>query len=370
MVTLNKKRSPVSAKQDGVALIVVLLIIAIIAIVATNITSRNQLLVRRTINVTQYDQAYWYALSAEELAKKILTQDFEDDEESVNLQQYWAQSDMLFPVENGEIAGEMKDMRSCFNVNSLSVSSEEDANTGQAKPTLPMRQFAGLLVALGMDQFSADTLAATLKDYTDEDTTTSSYGAEDAEYESRTVPYRAANTLLFDKSELRAVMGFTQDIYMKIAPYVCAIPANDVQVLNVNTIKVEQAALLAGMFENKISVGEAEGIINQRPGDGFESIEDFWENSSISSFKASDEALASSFAISSDYFLLRAGAKVDRAIFRLKSVLMRGSDDKLSVISRQFGDRKIVPPVKEESSSFLSDEEKMGISQKNSENKK
>ncbi|MCL1124011.1 type II secretion system minor pseudopilin GspK [Shewanella surugensis] len=364
------KRLPMSTKQDGVALIVVLLIVAMIAIIATNITSRSQLSVRRTINMVQYNQAYWYALSAEELSKKILTQDFEDDEDSINLQQYWAQSDMVFPVENGEIAGEISDMRSCFNLNSLSVSSEEDVSTGQSKTTLPMRQFSGLLVALGMDQFSADTLAATLKDYTDEDTTTSSYGAEDAEYESRSVPYRAANTLLFDKSELRAIMGFTQDIYMRIAPYVCAIPANDVQVLNVNTIKVEQAALLAGMFENKISVGEAEGIINQRPGDGFESIEDFWANSSISSFKTSDEALASSFGIKSDYFLLRAGAKVDRAIFRLKSVLMRSSDNKLSVISRQFGDRKIVLPVKEESSSFLSEEDKMGMSQQNSEKKK
>ncbi|WP_298775202.1 type II secretion system minor pseudopilin GspK [uncultured Shewanella sp.] len=370
MIRSNSHSSSKPTQQKGVALIVVILIIAMIAIVATNITSLNQLSVRRTMNVAQYDQAYWYALSAEELAKKILTQDFEDDEESVNLQQYWAQSGLVFPVELGEIAGEIKDMRSCFNVNALSVATEEDASTGQSKPSLPMRQFAGLLVAMGMDQFSADTLAATLKDYTDEDTTTSAYGAEDAEYESRTVPYRSANTLLFDKSELRAIMGFTQDIYMRIAPFVCAIPGNDQQVLNVNTIKVEDAPILAGMFENKISVGEAEGIINQRPADGYESIEDFWANSSISSFKTSDEALASSFGIDSDYFLLRAGAKVDRAIFRLKSVLMRGSDNKLSVISRQFGDRKIVLPVKEESSSFLSEEEKMGISQEDPEKRK
>ncbi|WP_299009370.1 type II secretion system minor pseudopilin GspK [uncultured Shewanella sp.] len=370
MIMFHRQFSLKAARQQGVALIVVLLIIAMIAIVATNITSLNQLSVRRTINMTQYDQAYWYALSAEELAKKILAQDFEDDDESVNLQQYWAQSDMVFPVELGEIAGEIKDMRSCFNVNALSVSTEEDASTGQTKTSLPMQQFAGLLVAMGMDQFSADTLAATLKDYTDEDTTTSSYGAEDAEYESRSVPYRAANTLLFDKSELRAIMGFTQDIYMRIAPFVCAIPGNDQQVLNVNTIKVEEAALLAGMFENKISVGEAEGIINQRPANGYDSIDDFWSNSSISSLKTSDEELASSFVIDSDYFLLRAGAKVDRAIFRLKSVLMKGSDDKLSVISRQFGDRKIALPVKEDSSSFLSEEEKNGSFTKEPENKK
>ena len=82
------RRTP--TKQRGVALIVVLLIVAMVVIIATNITSRNQLSMRRTLNLAQYDQAYWYAISAEELAKKILKQDFDDSEGRVHKQQYWA----------------------------------------------------------------------------------------------------------------------------------------------------------------------------------------------------------------------------------------------------------------------------------------
>nr|WP_198387173.1 type II secretion system minor pseudopilin GspK [Shewanella marisflavi] len=334
MVTNN-----MPGKQRGVALIVVLLIVAMIAVIATNINSRNQISVRRTINLAQYDQAYWYAISAEELAKKVLKQDLEDaDEGKVHLQQYWAQADVVFPAEQGEIGGRITDMQSCFNLNALSIETNEVEN-GQPKLPLAAIQFKGLLVALGMDDFSAERLTHTLKDYIDEDTVASPFGAEDADYESRTVPYRAANTLMSHRSELRAVLGYSQDVYLKLAPYICAIPGYDRQVLNVNTIEVEQAALLAGMFDNKISVGEAESIINQRPGDGYETIEDFWSNGSIAGLRQ-EKNLSSSFSLKSNYFLLEAGAKVDSAVFRMQSVLRVGGNNQLDVLTRQYGGQK------------------------------
>jgi len=330
------RRSP--AKQRGVALIVVLLIVAMVVIIATNITSRNQLSMRRTLNLAQYDQAYWYAISAEELAKKILKQDLDDSEGRVHKQQYWAMSDVVFPAEYGEIAGKITDMRSCFNLNALSVTTKEVEN-GQPKLPLAAKQYKALLVSLGMDDFTADHLTQTLKDYIDEDTVASPYGAEDAEYEARHVPYRAANTLMNHRSELRAVMGYSQDIYLKLLPYICVIPGSDRQLLNVNTIDVEQAALLAAMLDNQISVGEAESIINQRPGDGFAKIDDFYESSSIGSIKWED-AMKSTFVIDSQYFLLASGAKVDNAIFRMESVLKKGSGNKMDVLTRQFGGQK------------------------------
>lgn len=330
------KRSP--TKQRGVALIVVLLIVAMVVIIATNITSRNQLSMRRTLNLAQYDQAYWYAISAEELAKKILKQDLDDSEGRVHKQQYWAMSDVVFPAEYGEIAGKITDMRSCFNLNALSVTTK-DVENGQPKLPLAAKQYKALLVSLGMDDFTADHLTQTLKDYIDEDTVASPYGAEDAEYEARNVPYRAANTLMNHRSELRAVIGYTQDIYLKLLPYICVIPGSDRQLLNVNTIDVEQAALLAAMLDNQISVGEAESIINQRPGDGFAKIDDFYESSSMGSIKWED-AMKSSFVVDSQYFLLASGAKVDNAIFRMESVLKKSSGNKIDVLTRQFGGQK------------------------------
>ncbi|MCP3129367.1 type II secretion system minor pseudopilin GspK [Shewanella sp. KJ2020] len=330
--------TPLRSKQRGVALIVVLLIVALVVIIATNITSRNQLSMRRTLNLAQYDQAYWYAMSAEELAKKILKQDLEDSEGRVHRQQYWAMSDVVFPAEHGEIGGKITDMRACFNLNALSVTTKELEN-GQPKLPLAARQYKALLTSLGMDDFTADHLTQTLKDYIDEDTVASPYGAEDAEYEARHVPYRAANTLMNHRSELRAVIGYTQDIYLKLLPYICVIPGNDRQLLNVNTLEGEQAALLAAMVDNQISVGEAESIINQRPGDGFAKIDDFYGSSSMGSIKWED-AMKSSFVVDSQYFLLASGAKVDNAIFRMESVLKTSSGNKIDVLTRQFGGQK------------------------------
>jgi general secretion pathway protein K len=289
---------------------------------------------RRTLNLAQYDQAYWYALSAEELAMKVLKQDFEDSEGTVHLQQYWALANVAFPAEYGEIVGEIQDMRSCFNVNAVGQASNEIEN-GQPKMTVAAIQFQSLLISLGVDDFGAEQLTSTLKDYIDEDTLSGPYGAEDAEYESRNVPYRAANTLMQHRSELRAVLGFNQDVYLNLLPYVCAIPGEDSQLLNVNTIKVEQAALLTAMLENKISVGEAENVINNRPADGYEKIEEFWEGSSLSGIKI-EANVKSSFVVDSQYFLLKAGAKVDTAIFRMDSVLKRNGKD-LDVLTRQYG---------------------------------
>lgn len=330
--------TPSLVKQRGVALIVVLLIVALVAIIATNITSRNQLSMRRTLNLAQYDQAYWYGISAEELAKKILKQDLDDAEGRVHRQQYWAMSNVVFPAEHGEIGGKITDMRACFNVNALSVTTKELEN-GQPKLPLAARQYKALLVALGMDDFSADRLTQTLKDYLDEDSITSPYGAEDAEYEARNVPYRAANTLMNHRSELRAVMGYSQDIYLKLLPYICVIPGNDRQLLNVNTLEAEQAALLAAMVDNQISVGEAQSVINQRPADGFAKLDDVYSSSGMGSITWED-AMKSSLVLDSQYFLLESGAKVDNAIFRMESVLKKGSGNKMDVLTRQFGGQK------------------------------
>lgn len=318
-------------KQRGVALIVVLLIIAIVAVIATNVTARNQISMRRTMNLAQYDQGYWYALSAEELARKVLKQDLDDSEGKVHLQQYWALANVVFPVQGGEIAGKISDMRACFNLNALSVESKEVEN-GQPQLPLAAKQFKALLVALGVDDFGAERLTHTLKDYLDEDTVTSPFGAEDAEYESRPAPYRAANTLMNHKSELRAVIGFTEEVYRNLSPYVCAIPGNDRQLLNINTLKVEQAALLVGMLDGQLSVGEAESIINQRPSEGFDNLDEFWQLTSVKP----DDKLKSSIVLDSKFFLLEAGSKLDDRIFRLDSVLARTSgnhmEDRKSVV--------------------------------------
>ena len=91
------------AAARGMALLVVLLILAVMVIVASNMSGRLQLELRRTANLTLGKQAWWYAMSAEALVIKVLNQDFKDDPDRVSLGQNWAREDRVFPVEDGTL---------------------------------------------------------------------------------------------------------------------------------------------------------------------------------------------------------------------------------------------------------------------------
>ncbi len=49
-------------------------------------------------------------------------------------------------------------------------------------------------------------------------------GAEDSVYAAQTPPYRTANTFITSPSELLAMPEFGRDRYVKLAPYVTALP--------------------------------------------------------------------------------------------------------------------------------------------------
>ncbi|SHI20609.1 general secretion pathway protein K [Ferrimonas marina] len=320
-------------------MLTVLLVLATITTLAAAMTERSYLSLRRTINLNNMDQAYWYSLSSEALAKRVLKQDFEDADGTVHLQQYWATADVVYPVDNGTIAGRIEDLRACFNLNGLSqeLTDTEKQQDPYQKP-LAQRQFIAMLEALEVDRYTAEMLADRIKDFVDEDNDPSgSYGAESPEYEARQYPYRAPNQLMAHHSELRAVLGTSPELYQFLQDYICVIPGESRQILNVNTVTEERAALLVGMLEGRLSLGDAQSLINNRPGDGWEDSEKFWEESSVSRLTDLSAQTKGTLAVDSEYFRLNGAAQVDNAVFRLESVLRRGGGNNLTVLTRQYG---------------------------------
>ena len=59
-------------KQQGVALITVLLVMAIIAVIATNLGTQLQRQVTRTASFEQSEQSYWMWLSGEAVLKEVV----------------------------------------------------------------------------------------------------------------------------------------------------------------------------------------------------------------------------------------------------------------------------------------------------------
>jgi general secretion pathway protein K len=333
-------------KQRGVVLIVVLLIVALVTIIATQISGRLLLNERRSANLQHSDQAWQYVLGAESLAAGHLKKALEQDKDRVHLGQAWAKGKFAFPIEGGQLTGEIIDMSTCFNLNSLlykdkGASAGETAKqqTGEVKKSAGVQLLEKLFDNVLTDvPVTGEALAAALVDWIDEDSEVSGGdGAEDYEYTGLALPYRTGNGPLGAVSELRTIKGFDAEVYQQLRPFVCALPDVEYNRINVNTLPVERAALLTMLVEN-LSVEAAEQVLASRPKDGFASESDFWIAPGMPAEAKPSAAGKGKVSFSTRYFLVQAEAVVGRGRARVESLLKAEDEQKFVVVSRAFSE--------------------------------
>ena len=316
-------------KKRGIALITILMILAIMVTVATTMTGRMTSSLLRTEGLNFSQKVYWYGQASVELSRMILNNDFEDSD-VISLDQIWATPDLIFPVDEGTISGSLKDRRSCFNVNAIGVADKDDVRA------LPVQQFQALLEAVDIEEYTAEVISESTRDWIDEnDTEDAAQGAEDRIYEARSVAYLTANNLMVDISELRAVEGVTGKIFERIKPYLCALPVSD-QLINVNTVAIEQSDILYALFKPKyeFSQEDFETLLEDRPSNGWSSVDDFLATGVLSGEKISSE-IKEQLSITSDFFELYGIAEFEQRLMALK-VLFEIEDKKAIAIRFQY----------------------------------
>lgn len=320
-------------RQQGVALIVVLMVLAMMTVMSANMVERLQRHFHRIESQAYQQQSVWYAYGMESLAKVALEQSIKDSK-NVNLSQIWATKGQRYPLEGGEVEGDILDQRACFNLNSfMGLKSEPN----QPRRPFLVQYFQMVLEKMEVEPYLAATIADNTWEFVDaNDIVESLQGAEDSLYESFSPPYVTPNQHLADVSEWRAVQGVSGDIYQKIAPLLCALPTSDL-LLNVNTLDVSQAALLAGLFTPYLSVSDATQILNDRPYSGWENLEAFLNVPTLAALsKGSLENAKPYLAVNSDFFQLDAEIYVDRIRTRVVSLFER-QGDRVFVIRRYYG---------------------------------
>ena len=317
-------------KQSGLALITVLMILAIMVTVAATMTGRLTLSLKRTEGLTFSQKVYWYGQAAADLGRLILNEDFANSD-VISLDQIWATPDMVFPLDDGHIAGQIKDFRSCFNVNAV-------ARKAQGKePDVAVDQFTILLEAIGLNDYSAEMIADSTRDWIDEnDRSDGAQGAEDSFYQGRTIAHLAANNLMVDISELRAVQGVDKEAYEKIAPYLCAIPSPE-QKINVNTVSEEQPEILYALFKayHNLSIADFKTLLQERPTSGWNNINDFLASSLFTQLKIAG-SLKKQLSVSSEFFQLNGVAEFEDRLLAVK-LLFQIKEKKANVIRYQSG---------------------------------
>ena len=317
--------------QKGIALITALLAVSLATIVAVNMTERQQYDIRRAANQLQQQQAMYYALGGEQWARGLLKRDYDHDKKNKwvdSLNEDWAQELPQTAVEGGFVAGKIEDLQGKFNLNNLYLdaqASEADAQLQKAQ----VEMFQRLLKVLEIDE----PIAQAIIDWVDPDSDiTFPNGAEDAAYQNKTPPYHTANQRMASPSELLLVEGVTPEIYEKLLPFVCTLPGPSV--VNVNTAPAEVIAALS----SQLDLQKAQNIIDDN-NTGFEEFKDFLDVAkpyvtNLTQFEQTTRPLT---GVNSRYFLLHADVQVDRITQQLFSVLERGQNGYVRVVSRSPG---------------------------------
>ncbi|MEW6992204.1 type II secretion system minor pseudopilin GspK [Colwelliaceae bacterium 6441] len=327
------------SKIQGVALITVMLVVALAAVIATQMLARLQLQVQRTTNINFNQQAYWYAMGAEALAKRVLITSFKEEKDFTHLGQIWAQGETTYPVDFGEISGEITDLHACFNLNALKGKENRNINQNQTSENQRVHDaFKALIMAIdveGIDDFEAENMTNALADWLDDNSALrSGDSAEDNDYAAKEFGYLPANNYLASVNELRVIVNFTVPVINELKKHVCIIPNSNLHQVNINTLSNEQPELLQALLS--VSRDEAEQILSARDADGYKNIEVFFNLPEVSKIENIEDK-KQQFVVDSEYFKLKAKANFNNSYFQLNSTLHVANNNKISVISRTIG---------------------------------
>jgi general secretion pathway protein K len=325
--------------QQGVALIIVLLIVAIVSVLATEMGGRLQLQIKRASNIKENNQAYWYAMGAEQYARKSIKQLMDEDGEVIHLEQPWNQ-EFIYPIQGGGIQAQLIDMQSCFNLNALKVTQPSvNNNIPNANNSLTLLEkktaFERLLRSIEpeISSYNIDIVRDSLVDWLDDDNNPTQLGAEDSEYESRQFPYVAANNFMVHKSELRMVNGVEVPWLRELLTLVCVLPNNNLFKINVNTVSEKNAAVISAA--TGLDLSGARSVLATRGEEGFQTTQDFLSEPSIQALTLSDEQ-KTWFDVKTSHFILHTKTKYNNSTFVMQSLFKVDASNNVTVIRREF----------------------------------
>ena len=316
---------PAYRKQQGVALIMVLLAMALVVMLASGMTQQQSLRVFKASHYLAQQQGLSIALGAEAFARQILTRDFEEDQEANqmvdSLDEFWAANAAILPLDDNGVAEiQIDDLGGRLNLNDL-----VSAN-GQVDP-VARKRFEQLFAALGITAVSVDSLV----DWIDpNDQTVSAYGAEDGQYLMADPGYRAGNQPFVSVTELRLIEGMTEEIYQALQPHVAALPVSG-SGINVNTAT---APVLRSLHE-ELTEAQAAAILEKREEAPFQNLQDFLALPEFAGLGLTSAGLG----LQTRFFEVASRITYDNRVVNLVSTVFRNPQGEVRTVHRDTGQK-------------------------------
>jgi general secretion pathway protein K len=235
-------------------MMVAILLVALGTILAAAIGFKSAMAARRSTASMAMDQSLLIAEAAEALAAYALREDAKQGNTVDYPGEPWSQP--LGPVEvvpGVVLEAYVEDASDRFNLNSLIGANNQVDPVALAK-------LESLMQHVGVETKWAPLIA----DWIDADTLPINDGAEDSVYAAQTPPYRTANTFITSPSELLALPEFGRDRYVKLAPFVTALPRD----ATINTCSASAVLLdsLVGPTHKNYSNVDPKDFAKQREG--------------------------------------------------------------------------------------------------------
>ena len=304
-------------RQRGVALITAVLMVALATMLAVDVGFRGFLDQRRSGTLLAMDQALQVALGAEAWAADFLKKDLQDSQTD-HLGEMWARPLPPLPIDGGSVEGRLEDMQGRFNLNNL-VNPDGTSNPEAVK------QLERLFAMLEIEPAWASAVA----DWVDADTQPGfPDGAEDSVYTGQSPPHLTANMPVTRVSEIMVLPGFGAERYLRVRPYLSALPVGTP--LNVCTAP--------GMVLDALTEGSREFGLNpqdletRRKDACFPTLEDLRGALGDAAYNE----LKNSLTESSKYFRATAWVTIGTTQFTLYSLLAR-SPGSVRPVLRSFG---------------------------------
>lgn len=301
-----------------------LLVVALASALASQMVSRQALTVAHARQVFDGAQAREYAFGAEAFARQLLFEDWSTDSTRDTLLEAWSLPGEPFEIEGGLIELTVVDLERRLNLNA--VNQPEN-----------LQRLKQLMANLELDPNLADAW----RDWIDWDEAIYGFGAEDEDYLLAAPPYRAANQAAASTTSMLAVKGFSGAVHERLAPFVAALPVEQLKV-NVNTAGAEVLRTLG----NSLTPEVIEVMLDSPR-----------EFRNVAEAKTQYPGLAASedvLTVISEFFEVRIRVELDGARAELISMLHRNpASGEIRLLRRNLGRR--VPSIYE--AGFVPDED-------------
>ncbi len=308
---MNMDRYGLTTNERGIALITVMLVLAVVTVALVSMSSDRQMDTRRTENQLRSTQAWEYLHGLEAWAENQLRLDLAENEIDTDTD-LWSKPLPSTAIPEGSLKAGITELQGRINLNNLLADGQpSDEDIRRLKRLFGFLEIKPELVDAMLDWIDADMEIR----YPN--------GAEDETYSRLSPPYRSANTLFSDVSELLRVQGISEKDYKKLLPYVYATKGREP--LNVNTA----SAVVLRCLADDIKKNQAESIFRAH-GKPFEKVEDFLKDEGMSGISVDKKSLS----VDSNHFLLSGQINMGKNGLMFQTQLMRSKEGIVTVVRR------------------------------------